>query len=139
MKILVRPQSSAVRVFFKLLLVWMLLLGNASFLQAQVLTAVSPAEIKYVGMVDNNLVFNISLTNEELDGFTLEIKDGQGYQFFFGKFKEKGFRKFYAIDRSELGNNTIRFELISKGKVQKQEFEITSSPRLVDETTVVKR
>jgi hypothetical protein len=61
-----------------------------------------------------------------------------GFEFYTGKFKQKNFKKKYAIDKSELNNTSISFVLASQGNVQQQEFDINASSRLVEEISVVK-
>ena len=128
--------SGIVYAFFKLFLVALLLLQSTVILHAQTVIETPGAEIKYIGVVDNKLVFQINYRNDGPTPFSLEIKDNQGYQFYFGKFKEKSFQKLYAIDKAELGENELTFEFSAKGKVQKQVFEINTSSRLVEELNV---
>ena len=124
--------------FFKLAMICMLLVNSAAVLQAQTLSKSPEAEIKYVGVVDGKYVFEVGYTNDAQNVFSVEIKDEQGYQFYFGKFKQKGFKKQYAIDKAELGNGSITFLLAAQGNVQKQIFDITTTSRTIDEVSVVK-
>src|SRR5829696_2169214 len=107
-----KNQPSKVRnAIFKLVMVTVLMANSFSLLLAQGVSKSPEAEIKFIGVVDDQLIFEIEYSNDAQNVFTLEIKDENGYQFYFNKFKQKGFKKKYAISKSELGNNSITFLL----------------------------
>ena len=134
-----KTQSSTVRnMIIKVTMILVLAANSFGAINAQNLTNSPNAEIKYIGIVDNKLVFEVEYKNASEVPFILEIRDAQGYEFYTGKFKQKNFKKKYAIDRSELSNTSISFVLASKGNVQQQEFNINASSRLVEEISVVK-
>jgi hypothetical protein len=122
----------------KLAMICLLLVNTVSLLQAQTNTNNPQAEIKYVGVVDDKYVFEVVYPNETQNVFSLEIKDEEGYQFYFSKFKQKSFKKQYAIDKFEMGNGSITFVISGQNGVQKQVFDINSSVRTIDEVSVVK-
>ena len=123
----------------KLLMVWLLVVNSFSFLQAQDTVTKSPAaEIKYVGMLDQQLIFEVKYQPGPNESFSVEIEDQDGYQFYFGRFKQKSFKKQYAIDKTDLGNNTITFVLATQDGVRKQVFNVAASTRVVEEVSVVK-
>jgi hypothetical protein len=130
--------STARYSIFKLAMICVLLVNSAAVLQAQTRSNNPQAEIKYVGVVDDKYVFEVVYPNDAQNIFSLEIKDEQGYQFYFSKFKQKGFKKQYAIDKFELGNGSITFVLAGQNGVQKQVFDINSTTRTIDEVSVVK-
>ena len=132
------PVSNVRSTFFKLAMVSLLLFNSFGILQAQSVSKSPNAEIKYVGMLDNKLVFEVNYKNEAEAGFILEIRDGDGFEFYSAKFKQKNFRKRYAIDKNELGNISLTFVLASEGNLQQQEFDVNTSSRIVDEIRVVK-
>jgi hypothetical protein len=134
-----KTQSSTVRnAFFKLVLVWLLIVNTFGIVQAQPPSDSPSAEMKYIGIVDDKLVFEIEYKNDAQNTFTLEIKDEEGFQFYHGKFKQKSFKKQFAISKDELGDNSITFLLAAQGKVQKQVFDINPTSRMVEEVSVVK-
>ena len=132
------PVSNVRSTFFKLALVSLLLFNSFGILQAQSVSKSPNAEIKYIGMVDDKLVFEVNYKNEAEAGFLLEIRDGNGFEFYSAKFKQKNFKKRYAIDKNELGNISLTFVLASEGNLQQQEFDVNTSSRIVDEIRVVK-
>gem|GEM_PF-4236187 len=130
--------SKARYAFFKLAMICVLFFNSAAVLHAQPLTKSPEAEIKYVGVVDEKYVFEIVYPNDKLNVFSVEIKDQQGYQFYFNKFKQKGYKQQFAIDKFELGNGSLTFILATQGGVQKQVFDINATSRTIDEVSVVK-
>ena len=132
------PISNVRSTFFKLAMVSLLLFNSFNILQAQSVSKSPNAEIKYVGMMDNKLVFEVTYKNETEAGFLLEIRDGNGFEFYSAKFKQKNFKKRYAIDKNELGNISLTFVLASGGNLQQQEFDVNASSRMVEEISVVK-
>ncbi|HYO20873.1 MAG TPA: hypothetical protein VER36_00620 [Flavisolibacter sp.] len=132
------PISNVRSAAIKLAMVSLIIFNSFGVLQAQSLSKSPAADIKYLGMVDDKLVFEVEFKNDEESTFQLEIKDEKGYQFYSAKFKQKTFRKRYAIDKAELGNSSITFVLATKGNVQQQEFDVNATSRLVEEVSVVK-
>lgn len=132
------PISNVRSAFVKLAMVALIIFNSFGILQAQSLSKSPAAEIKYIGVVDNKLVFEVEYRNESEAGFLLEIRDENGYKFYSARFRQKNFRKKYAIDKAELGNSSITFVLAAKGNVQQQEFDVNASSRIVEEVSVVK-
>lgn len=134
-----KTQSTVVRnTIIKVTMICLLIVNSFSAINAQNLSNSPNAEIKYVGIVDNKLVFEVEYKNVSGVPFILEIRDADGFEFYTGKFKQKNFRKKYAIDKSELRNTSISFVLASQGNVHQQEFDINASSRVVEEISVVK-
>ena len=123
----------------KLLMVWLLIVNGFSFLQAQDSLPKSPSvEIKYVGVLEDQLVFEVAYDPSEKESFSVEIEDQDGFQFYYGRFRQKAFKKQYAIDKADLGNNTITFVLATRNGVSKQVFNVAASSRVIEEVSVVK-
>ena len=115
-----------------------LLLSISLHTSAQPPTGV-PAEIKYIGLVNDKLVFEIVYINEEQESLSLQIKDQGGYLFYFERSKEKKFLRRFAIDKTELGKNAITFVLSTKDNIHKQVFDVNASFRVVEEVSVVQQ
>jgi len=134
-----KTQSSAVRnTIMKATMIVLFLVNSFGAINAQKSSDSPNAQVKYVGVVDNKLVFEVEFKNASEAPFILEIRDGQGFEFYTGKFKQKNFKKKYAIDKSEINNTSISFVLASQGNVQQQDFDINASSRVVEEISVVK-
>src|SRR5205085_11008227 len=89
-----KTQSSVVRnTIIKVAMVCLLIVNSFSAINAQKFSNSPNAEIKYVGIVDNKLVFEVEYKNASEVPFILEIRDANGYEFYTGKFKQKNFRR----------------------------------------------
>jgi hypothetical protein len=131
--------TTARNVFFKLALSAIIAAGSFTSANAQNSAVTSPTpQIKYIGSLGDKIVFQVDYDNKSQDGFSVEIKDYQGFQFYFDKFKDKAFKKKYAIDKAELGNNSITFTVTTKAGVQQQVFDVNTTSRVVEEVSVVK-
>ena len=111
---------------------------TGAVVNAQITPSTPGAKVQYIGTADDKLVFEIQYANTAGESFSVEIKDAQGYQFYFDRSKDKSFRKRFAISRSELGNNAISFVISGKAGVQQQTFDVNASYRVVEEVSVVK-
>ena len=130
--------SNVRSTFVKMAMLVVLLANSFNLLHAQNISTSPEPEIKYIGVFDDQLVFEIEYNNEAQSPFSLEIRDENGYQFYFSKFKQKGFKKKYAISKAELGNSSITFLLTAHGNSTKQVFDVNASSRVVEEVSVVK-
>lgn len=124
----------------RLLATGLFIAGSFSAAQAQDTTKPVNAEIRYAGSVNDKLHFVVEYENKTAEPFTVELKDGDGYVFYNSRFKDKKFRKFFAIDKSELDNAkaSITIQVANKSGVEKQVFDINTTSRLVQEVSVVK-
>lgn len=112
--------------------------ATGAALNAQTTPSTPGARVQYIGTADDKLVFEIQYANIAGESFSVEIKDAQGYQFYFDRSKDKSFRKRFAIARTELGDNAISFVVTGKAGVQQQTFDVNASFRVVEEVSVVK-
>ncbi|MDQ6609987.1 MAG: hypothetical protein M3Y85_09230 [Bacteroidota bacterium] len=135
----IKARSFSYRFIFKIVCVSLLMSVNLSVLQAQTnITKTSPAEIKYVGVKDEQLIFQVDFLNEASETFTIEVKDQNGYQLYEGKFKSSGFRKQFAVNKVEMDNNSLVFVITTKSNRQKQVFDVNATSRVIEEVSVVK-
>ena len=132
--------TTARNQFFKLALTGIIAAGSLTSANAQKSLTTSPTpQIQYIGTLDDKLVFEVAFDNKSQEGFTVEIRDAQGYEFYFDRFRDKTFNKKFAIDKAELGNNSITFTVATKTLIQQTVvFDVNSSYRVVEEISVVK-
>ncbi len=107
-------------------------------IQAQDTTSKPFADVKYLGLVNGKYMVQIEVNNETSETFTIEIKDEKGNQFFHEKFRDKKFKKQFAIEKSEV-NNSVNIEINQRGNTQqKQAFTLNATTRIVDYVSVVR-
>ena len=86
------------------------LLNSAS--ATQNLNDVPGVVVKYLGVVDNNPVFEIVFNSNEIDNYVVRIKDENGTVIFTEKLKGKNMSRRYRIDtEQELGEDALWFEV----------------------------
>lgn len=122
--------------FARLLTAGLLTVGSFSAAEAQ--TAKSPvdADIKYAGTSNDKLLFAVNFDNKTAEPFTVEVKDGDGYVFYNNRFKDKKFRKFFAIDKNELEKASITIQVATREGVQKQVFDVNTTSKFVQDVNV---
>lgn len=96
------------------------------------------ADIRYAGTANDKIFFEVSYKNAGQQPFSVEIRDGEGYVFYTGRFKEKEFRKYFAIDKSEILKASISIAVAAKDAIQRQVFDVTATSHTIDEVNVVK-
>ena len=95
------------------------------------------AIVKYLGMQDDMIVFNVSYANPEGSKFQLIIKDQDGTQLYQNIFNEKTFYKQFRLPKAD--KDRIIF-VIRNGKEAEmvKTFEVNVNSRFVQEIAVRK-
>ncbi len=93
-------------------------------------------ELKYHGISEGKLVFEINYQSSGTASYLVEIVDQDGYQLFSERSKDKVFKKYFAIDKSDLDANIISVR-IEQGKTQ-QRFDINRTVKTVEDVRIVR-
>jgi hypothetical protein len=99
---------------------------------------VAPVEVKYLGQIDRQPVFQVDINNAKEDQLTVILKDGYGNFLYSEKFKEKSFSKKFQIASGDLGDLKLTMVLASKGNKNVQSFEINNVVTVVEDVVVTK-
>ena len=59
------------------------------------------ATVKYLGMQDDLLIFNVSYDNPKGDKFVVAVKDQDGTQLYQNLFKDKAFNKQFRLPKTD--------------------------------------
>jgi hypothetical protein len=95
--------------------------------------------VKYVGVVEDQVVFQFNYENVTGEIFSVAIKDQNGNVLYSGKFNDKKFSKQFRMDKSELGNAvSLSFILTTQNDKQNQVFNVSSTSRVVEDVVVTK-
>jgi len=132
------PTSVIRNASIKVAMFCLLMVPSFGLLHAQLLLKSPSADVRYVGVAEDKLVFEVAYQNDAETNFVLEIRDANGYELYSARFKQKNFRKRYAISKYELGNNSLTFVVASRGNIVQQEFDVNANSRLIEEISVVK-
>jgi hypothetical protein len=98
----------------------------------------TPYELKYVGRLEDQPVFQLDIENLQKEDVYLRIEDEIGNSLYNNNFNEKNFSKKFQFDISEVNGTKIRIVLISKNSRQTQVFKISNVQKVVEDIVVTK-
>ncbi len=114
------------KLFIRLAMVCVLMGSSLIALKAQNNPYTFPGKVKYVGVADGKLLFQLDYANETTGNVNVEITDRQGYQFYFESIKSKKFTKQFAIEKADMVNNSITFAIRHQNEIRKYKFDIST-------------
>ena len=98
-----------------------------------------PVELKFVGNVDEKLLFQLNFTgNLEESEFTIIITDEEGNRLYREVLKGQNFSKRYLLNTEEIWGNELRFEVSSSKSYKTAVFKVNRQARLVENVVVNK-
>ena len=96
-------------------------------------------EIKYLGFVDKNPVFEISMNNAEPDNFVVTIRDKTGSILYSERLSGKNLTRKYRIDtEEEITNGGLRFEVRSVNSKKTEVYVVGVNENVTREVAVNK-
>ncbi len=95
------------------------------------------AELRYIGILKNQPVFQLDLNSAKDEDFSISIKDQFGEVLYSERVKAKIFTRKFQLDTDNLGDAVLRVE-VKSGKNKPEVFTINRNTRLVDETSISK-
>src|SRR6186997_59849 len=96
-------------------------------------------EIRYLGFVNKNPVFEITTTNVQADNFFITIRDEAGTVLFSEKLSGKSLSRKYRIDtEEEIGEGGLRFEVRSVNTKKTAVYIAGISENMTKEMAVTK-
>jgi hypothetical protein len=96
-----------------------------------------PATVKYLGIQEDMVVFNISCPNPEGNKFSLTLKDQDGIPLYQNVFSEKGFYKQFRLPKTDKNKITFVLRNGREAEVAKS-FEINVNSRFVEDIAIKK-
>ena len=97
-----------------------------------------PVELKLVGNVNDQPIFQLSYTGTEQDEFTIVLRDEDGNALYRENIKGEGFTKKFLLNKEEIGEGTLRFEVSSKKFDKVAVYEVNRSTRQVEDMVINK-
>ena len=94
-------------------------------------------ELKFVGHIDNQPVFQLKLDNATAQEFTVVIRDQYNNVLYRFSSNDGNFNKKFLLNTDEIGDDMLRFE-ITTGKNKPVVYEVNRNSRLVQEVVVNK-
>ena len=110
-------------------------------ISAQDFKTLTPAGaiIKYLGFVEDKLLFHVDIDNSKTERCIILIQDESGDVLYRQEFKDVKFIKTFGINKYELEGKNLVF-ILNKGKVkQEQVFEVSTTTRIVQDVIVAKQ
>ena len=96
----------------------------------------TPVELKYIGSINNQPVFQLNLDGAENDEFSISITDGNGDLLYFDKVKGKNFSRKFQVNTEEIMDGRLFVEIKERKSSKGELYEINSKTRLVQENLV---
>ena len=100
---------------------------------------VMPLELKLIGSINNQPLFQLSYAGTtEQDDFAIIIRDENGNSLYRENIKGESFTKKFLLNRDDLGDGTLRFEITSKKNSKTVVYEVNRNTRQVEELVISK-
>lgn len=97
------------------------------------------AELKIVGKLDNQPVFQLSFNNTTNEKFLVVVKDETGAVVYQETVSGVNIKRKYQLNTEELATTGLTFEIIGKGNTKPVVFTIENNVKISEETLIVKK
>jgi hypothetical protein len=95
-----------------------------------------PAEIKYLGNVNDKPVFQIRFDNENAEELVLSLRDVNGVVIYSEVVKDKKYSRNIQLENNELDGLKFTLALRSKKSTRTQTFQVSRSVRITEDVQV---
>jgi len=96
------------------------------------------AELKFIGNLKNQPVFQLDLNNANQEDLTITIRDQSGEVLYSEKVKAKNFTRKFQLNTDEIGDEILKVEVRSSNSNKPAVFTINRDSRYVVETNISK-
>ena len=98
-----------------------------------------PVEMKFVGNVENQPVFELIFTCTEENEFTIVVRDEFNYELYRDNIKAGHVTKKFLLNTEELGDAAIQFEITDKKSNETVIFEVNKKQSFIEDVVISKR
>lgn len=95
-------------------------------------------EIKYLGTVEDKLVFQIELKSTSEAPLFVSIKDDEGLVLFTERIRDNQFSRKFAFDKNEFAGQKLSFVVHDANDNITQSFQVARSMRLVEDVVITR-
>jgi hypothetical protein len=95
-------------------------------------------ELKFIGNMEDQPVFELNLQNKEEDEYTVIFRDEYGNVLYSDKFKGAGLNKKFLLRSEDLADTALNVTVRSKNSNTTEVYSINRSHSYVEETQVNK-
>ena len=96
----------------------------------------NPTELKYLGSVNNQPRFQLSLNNTESDEFVVTIRNRNSEVIYKEKIKGANVTRKYQLNTDDYTSEGITFEVVSKKTKSRIAYTINETSRLVQDFSI---
>ena len=96
----------------------------------------SKAAVTYVAAGNDSLFFDVKVSNEAGEKFTIVVKDDEGTSIYRGAYSDKNFKKRFILPKTD--SNKLTFLIRSESGLQSETFEINTNTRVIEEISVTR-
>jgi len=98
----------------------------------------STIELRFIGNLENQPVFQLNVPNAEQDEFTITFRDQYGNVLYADRLKGANITKKFLLNTDEIGNDLVSVEVKTKKSGKSEVFKINRNVSYVNETVVKK-
>ena len=98
---------------------------------------VIPVDLKFVGNIENQPVFELAFTNADESEYTVVVRDENNTVLYRDNVKGNVTKKF-MLNIEELGNTAIQFEITGKKTDKTVIYEVNKNSRLIEDIVINK-
>ncbi len=98
---------------------------------------VIPVDLKFVGNIENQPVFELAFTNADESEYTVVVRDEYNTVLYRDNVKGNITKKF-MLNIEELGNTAIQFEITGKKTDKTVIYEVNKNSRLIEDIVINK-
>lgn len=111
--------------------------GTSISLQANDKDSIVPVELKYVGNIQNQPLFQLNFSgNPGQNEFLISVTDQYGTALYKENIKGEIFSKKFLLNTDEIGDDLIRFEITCKKSGKAVTYEINRQTRLLQDMVI---
>jgi len=98
-----------------------------------------PVELKYTGHLNSQPLLQLNVTGSALENeFSISITDETGFVLYSVVAKGEKISKQFLLDREDLGDAVLNFEISSRKTGKSVVFKVTPQARITEQMSVVK-
>lgn len=95
-------------------------------------------ELKFIGNLNSQPVYQLSLNNIEDGEYTIIIKDVAGEVLYSERAKGVNITRKFQLNTAEVDENALRFEIINRKNFESTVYELSKNTRTVQDVVVNK-
>lgn len=95
-------------------------------------------DIRYLGAIQDKLIFQIDLQSKSTDLMYVSIKDEDGTVLFTEKIRDNQFSRKFAFDKNEFEGKKLSFIIHEANESKAQTFQVARQMRMVEDVVITR-